>query len=136
MDAVETEKNLSLMIIKDRFFWRRWRDSNSRGAFDPYTISRPIQIILLKHIVQWLRHFYVTELFYRYFHLHPYLFRLFKYPYVIALSPHSRPLDSTFAQRGQANLGNTPDWLRSLKAAHLLPSVPLGVVLSRPEQFV
>ncbi len=20
-------------------FWRRWRDSNSRGAFDPYTIS-------------------------------------------------------------------------------------------------
>ena len=39
MDAVETEKNLSLMIIKDRFFWRRWRDSNSRGAFDPYTIS-------------------------------------------------------------------------------------------------
>ena len=26
-------------MVGDLFFWRRWRDSNSRRAFDPYTIS-------------------------------------------------------------------------------------------------
>ena len=28
-----------LCLSTKAFLWRRWRDSNSRGAFDPYTIS-------------------------------------------------------------------------------------------------
>ena len=42
----DLDSNLSIPQIKIKtcqkagfYFWRRWRDSNSRRAFDPYTIS-------------------------------------------------------------------------------------------------
>jgi len=79
-----------LNSVFKRVFWRRWRDSNSRGAFDPYTISSCLMPLTISLYISLLL-FVIFKKTYEHFHLlSGYFFCFFLFLVLPAARRHRR----------------------------------------------